>query len=116
MRPPQRADQEPLLPPWVARAGLILGPIVGLILIYYLLTAVFNLPPKILVPALAVLVLAAFIYFAGRLYKPFFVNREGRCTARGAKARESCRHFVPGARLGGGCGRLMENGRCRYVH
>jgi len=108
-------DEEPLLPPWVAAAGLRLAPLIVLIGAYYVLNTVLRVPARIVIPALTVLVIAVVVYFGGRLYKPFYVDRDGRCRARSAKERASCRHFIRGARLGGGCGRLREDGRCRYV-
>ena len=109
-------DQEPLLPPWVGGVLWKFGPLVLLAGIYYVLSGVLHVPPAILVPALIVLALGALVYVGGRLYKPFYVDRQGRCIAQGAAQKAACRHFSSGARLGGACGRLRENGRCRYVH
>ncbi len=110
-----RPEEEPLLPPWIMKLVLILGPLAVVVGIYWLMTAVLRVPGKISAPVLAVLTIALAVYLGGRLYKPFYVNKEGRCIARGAKQRAQCRHFIAGARLGGGCGRLREDGRCRYV-
>jgi hypothetical protein len=112
----QTQDEEPLLPPWAVAAGLRIGPLAVAAAAYYLLSRIFSVPAAVLVPALLVLAMAILIYFGGRFYKPFYVSREGRCIATGGKQRESCRHYIPGARLGGGCGRLREDGRCRYKH
>ena len=110
-------DEEPLFPPWVAALGLRLGPLAVLFGIWWLITRVINIPSNIATPVLAVLVLTGAIYFGGRLYKPFHVEKgTGKCMARGAKQRQACRHYMPGARIGGGCGRQREDGRCRYVH
>jgi hypothetical protein len=110
-------DDEPLFPPWIVTIAKIIGPLALLGLIYWVLTSVARIPGNILIPVLAVLALATVIYFGGRYYKPFHYDKAaGRCGARGAKQRMSCRHFIPGARLGGGCGRQREDGRCRYVH
>ena len=110
-------DEEPLLPPWVAAVAKIIGPLAVAALIYWLLASVFDIPVKILVPVLGALGLAVAVYFGGRYYKPFYYDKStGRCTARQAKQRMACRHYFPGARLGGGCGRQREDGRCRYVH
>ena len=111
----QKRDEEPLLPPWVIGLGLKLAPLVVVGLLYYLLNTVFRVPGKIAVPVLIVAVLAVLIYFGGRFYKPFYADRDGRCTARGGKQKGGCRHFMMGARLGGGCGRHREDGKCRYV-
>jgi hypothetical protein len=111
----QSRVEEPLLPPWVAKAAARLAPLAVLVLLWWLLSSVFNLPGTTLTLVLIVPGFAALVYFGGRFYKPFYVNKEGRCVAGGAKERAGCRHYVPGARLGGGCGRLRENGRCRYV-
>jgi len=112
----QTRDEEPLLPPWAAAVAKRLGPLAVLAAVYYVLTRVLSLPGNVLLPALAALAVAVLVYFGGRFYKPFYISREGRCLASGAKQRENCRHFIPGARLGGGCGRLREDGRCRYRH
>jgi len=111
----QTRSQEPLLPPWVAAIGLRLGPLAVLSGLYFVLTKILHVPARILIPTLGVLALAAFVYFVGRLYKPFRVDKQGRCTARSGKERMSCRHFIPGAKLGAGCGRLRESGLCRRV-
>lgn len=111
----RREDEEPLFPPWIITSAKILGPLLVFAGIYWLLSKVLNLPARYLLPALLVLAVALAIYLGGRFYKPFFVDKEGRCTARNAEERRRCRHFIPGARLGGGCGRLREDGRCRYV-
>jgi len=108
--------EEPLLPPWVGRFALRIAPIIILIVVYVLLTSVFGLPGNITAPVLIVLALGALVYFGGRLYKPFCADKKTtRCIAKGARERAGCRHYIPGAKMGGGCGRLQENGRCRYV-
>lgn len=110
-------DEEPLFPPWVAMLGLRLGPLAVLFGVWWVFTRVIRIPSGIVTPLLIGLALAAAIYFGGRLYKPFHIEKgTGRCTARGANQRKSCRHYFPGAKLGGGCGRQREDGRCRYVH
>lgn len=109
------SDQEPLLPPWAKRWAIALGPLVVLVLVWYLLGQVAGVPAVVLWPTVGVIGLAALIVLGGRLYKPFYVNKQGRCTASGAAQRQGCRHYIPGARLGGGCGRLTERGICRYV-
>ncbi len=111
----QTGRDEPLLPPWAAAVAVRLGPLVVLAVLYWLLSSVLHIAPKIFTPTIAVLALACLIYFGGRYYKPFYASKEKRCTAVGAKQRSGCRHFIPGARLGGGCGRLREDGRCRHV-
>ena len=110
----QKRGGEPLLPPWAAGVLLKIGPPAVLIVTYYVLRTVARVPPGILIPALLVPALAMLVYFGGRFYKPFYVGRDGRCTAGGPKQRAACRHYIPGARLGGGCGRLREDGRCRH--
>jgi hypothetical protein len=111
----QKPPVEPLFPEWVVTFGVILGPIAAVAGIYYLLSSVFDVPGRIAFPVTIVLIVGLAIYFGGRFYKPFHIDRDGRCTARGAKERASCRRFMPGARLGGGCGRQREDGKCRYV-
>ena len=107
--------QEPLLPPWVGVALWRLAPLAVLSVCYYLLNSVLHVPTGILVLVLFVLGVGVLVYFGGRLYKPFHVGPDGKCMARGAVQRATCRHFASGARLGGACGRLKEDGRCRYV-
>jgi hypothetical protein len=112
----QRKDDEGLLPPWVMNVTVRLGPLVVLAVVWWLLSSVFRVPERIWVPVFAVLVLVAAVYFGGRYYKPFYVEKKtGRCIAKTAKDRKSCRRYMPGARLGGGCGRLREDRGCRYV-
>jgi len=110
-------DEEPLFPPWIVAIAVRAGPLIALALIWWLLNSVLKIPSKILTPTLGVLGLGALIFFGGRFYKPFYYDKKtGRCIARGAKQRQACRHYFPGAKLGGGCGRQREDGRCRYVH
>jgi hypothetical protein len=112
----QRYDDEPLFPPWIVSIGRILGPILVLTGIWWFFTSVLRLEPKIMTPALVVLVLVLAIFLGGRFYKPFHVEKgTGKCIAKGAKQRRACRHYMPGAKLGGGCGRQREDRRCRYV-
>jgi hypothetical protein len=111
----KRSQEEPLLPPWVVSVAIRLGVLVAAVLLYYLFSAVFRVPAVVQIPVMAVVALGVLIYFGGRLYKPFFVDRQAKCLARSPQQRATCRHFVPGARLGGGCGRLREDGRCRYI-
>ena len=80
-----------------------------------MLSKTLHLPAKIFIPALSIVILSALVYFGGRLYKPYYVDKQGKCTARGGKQRRQCRHFIPGAKLGGGCGRLRESGFCRRM-
>jgi hypothetical protein len=92
------------------------GPIVVLATLWWLLTSVFRVPGKILAPTIGVMILFAVVYLGGRLYKPYrYDKKTRRCIARSAADRRSCRHYMPGARLGGGCGRLREDRGCRYV-
>ncbi len=93
-----------------------LAPIAGVIVVYVLMTNVFGVRASITTPVIAVLCVACVIYFGGRLYKPFYVDKKTtRCAAKGARERTGCRHYIPGAKMGGGCGRFQENGRCRYI-
>jgi hypothetical protein len=111
----QRKDDEELLPPWVFGIAKVIGPILALMLLYWVMNRL-HLPAKIFWPAIIALVLAALTYFGGRYYKPFYVDKKtGRCIAKTAKDRKTCRRYMPGARLGGGCGRLREDRACRYV-
>jgi hypothetical protein len=109
-------DEEPLLPPWVMNVAVRLGPVAALALLWWLFSSVLRVPGRIWVPVFAVLVLVVVVYFGGRRYKPFHADKTtGRCTAKSAKERRSCRHYMLGALLGGGCGRLREDRRCRYL-
>jgi|GEM_PF-1996130 hypothetical protein len=111
----QQKDEEPLLPPGLMTAILVIAPLLVLVGMWWLLSDVMKVPAKIWAPIIGVLGIAAAIYFGGRLYKPFYVDKTGRCIAKGPKEREKCRHYIPGARLGGGCGRLRDDRKCRYV-
>jgi hypothetical protein len=111
----QRKHEEPLVPPWMMTIIVTAGPIAVVAGIYYLLSHILHVPGKISLPVTIALVLGLAIYFGGRLYKPFHVDRNGKCIAHGANERAACRHYIPGAKLGGGCGRLREDRRCRYV-
>jgi len=108
----QQLDKEPLLPEWVTKWIKILLPIGGFIGIWLLNDRYFHLQAIYWIPTLFVLVLGVLIFLLGRLYKPYFVNKEGRCIASGRINRVKCRHYVLGARLGMGCGRQREDGYC----
>jgi hypothetical protein len=108
--------EEPLLPPWVMSIAVRLGPLAVLFGLYFLFTRVLDIPSKIVTPTMAVLIIGAVAYFGGRLYKPFYADKKtGACTARGPEQRRACRHYFPGAKLGGGCGRQKDNGQCRVI-
>ena len=109
-------DEEPLFPPWIVAIVVRGGPLAAFFAVWWVVTRILNVPSNIATPALIVLALSVVIYLGGRFYKPFYVEKDtGKCIARGAKQRSDCRHYMPGARIGGGCGRLREDGRCRYV-
>ena len=109
-------DEEPLLPPWIMAIVVRGGPLALFFAVWWVVTRILNVPSNIATPALIVLALSVAVYLGGRFYKPFYVEKgTGKCVARGAKQRHSCRHYFPGARIGGGCGRQREDGRCRYV-
>jgi len=110
-------DEEPLFPPWIMGIVVRVGPLAVLFGVWWVITRMLKVPSNIATPALIVLALSVAIYLGGRFYKPFYVEKgTGKCIARGAKQRQTCRHYFPGARIGGGCGRQREDGRCRYVH
>jgi len=112
----QPRDDEPLLPPWIASLAMKVGPVLALIGIWWFLTSVLKLNAKIMAPALVVLVVSLAVFLGGRFYKPFYVEKgTGRCIAKSAKERMACRRYMPGAKIGGGCGRQREDRRCRYV-
>jgi hypothetical protein len=109
-------DEEPLLPPWIMAIVVRGGPLALFFAVWWVVTRILNVPSNIATPALILLALSVAVYLGGRFYKPFHVEKgTGKCIARGAKQRQSCRHYFPGARIGGGCGRQREDGRCRYV-
>ncbi len=111
----KKIEDEELLPPWLMSIGRILGPLALLVGVWWL-TGVLNLPRLVVLPLILGLTFAAVVYLGGRYYKPFRIEKNtGRCIAKNAKERLACRHFMPGARLGGGCGRLREDRGCRYV-
>lgn len=113
MRPAK--DEEPLLPPKLMTAIRIIGPLAALIGLWVLLRKL-SLPPFILTGIIPALALAAVIYVGGRYYKPYRVDKATkRCLAKGAQERASCRHYIAGAKLGGGCGRQREDRKCRYL-
>ena len=110
-------DEEPLFPPWIVAIAVRVGPLAVLFGVWWVVTRVMKVPSNIATPVLIVLALSVAIYLGGRFYKPFHIEKgTGKCIARGAKQRQECRHYFPGARIGGGCGRQREDGRCRYVH
>jgi hypothetical protein len=112
----QMKDEEPLLPPWVFAIAARLGPILALFLLWWVLNSVLRISGRILMPVLIGMGAFAAIYFGGRLYKPFRIEKAtGRCIAKTSKDRKRCRHYMLGAKLGGGCGRLREDRGCRYV-
>ena len=111
----QMKDDEPLLPPWAMSFAKILVPLLVVIGLWWLMGKL-HLPTKIVTPALAVLAIFIVTYVGGRYYKPFrYDKRQGRCIAKNAKERMSCRHYMAGAQLGRGCGRQREDRGCRYV-
>lgn len=111
----QTKDEEPLLPPWVLSIAKIIVPLLALIGLWWVMGRL-HLPAKIVTPVAGVLALTGLVYFGGRYYKPFRVEKKtGRCTAKSGNERRGCRHYMPGARIGGGCGRLREDRGCRYV-
>jgi len=64
-----------------------------------------------LVLAIAGAIIAGII-FIGRIYKPFYVGKEGQCQAQGNQ-KERCRHYYATGGRFGGCGRREETGKCR---
>ncbi|HUU54635.1 MAG TPA: hypothetical protein VMY87_06930 [Armatimonadota bacterium] len=109
-------DEEPLFPPWIVAIVVRVGPLAVLFAVWWVVTRMLKVPSAVATPLLIVLALSVAIYLGARLYKPFHVEKgTGKCIARGAKQRQECRHYFPGARIGGGCGRQREDGRCRYV-
>ncbi len=111
----QKKEEEALLPPWAASVAKMLVPL-GVVVGIWVLLSKLNLPAAVVIPSVLGLLLAVTIYFGGRYYKPFRIDRAtARCIAKTVTDRKTCRHYMPGAKLGGGCGRLREDRGCRYV-
>ena len=110
----QQPDKEPLLPEWVSKWAKILLPLGILIGIWWLNDRFIHLKGIYWIPTLIGLILGLLIFFVGRYYKHWYVNREGRCVAGKPEIRLRCRHHYPGPRLGMGCGRHREDGLCAH--
>lgn len=110
----KQTNEESALPAWLPGFLKKIGPFVAVYLIY-LLFSKLGLPAKIWIPIVLVLGLGAAIFFGGRFYKKSFIGPGGRCMAKEFAQRKECRHFLAGATLSGGCGRVRDDGRCRYV-
>lgn len=92
------------------------SPFLVFALVYYALAVLMKLSYSVWIPiALAVTIIEA-IYVLGQLYKPFLVDKKGKCTASRdttkTNSMEHCRHYSRGSQFGG-CGRREENGLCR---
>jgi hypothetical protein len=92
-----------------------LAPIAVFAIVYVIVDAVAH--PRLVVSLLIAMAVAipALIYFGGRYYRPSYINKDKRCTAKDSRSRARCRYFLIGASFGNGCGRLREDGRCRYA-
>ena len=111
----KKKDTSGALPKWLPSALTGLAPLVVLGGLYILLAMILHLS---LMTSLAIAVLAAIaplVYFGGRFYRRSYIGADKRCTAKDVRERANCRHFIPGASLGNGCGRLREDGKCRFV-
>lgn len=111
----KRKDAGSLFPKWLPSVLTGLAPIMVVGILYFILSVVLHLP---LTTSLAIAVPVAIpplIYFGGRYYKRSYIGADKRCTAKDARQRSSCRHFIPGASFGDGCGRHREDGRCRFA-
>jgi hypothetical protein len=111
----KRKDADALFAKWIPSVLAGLGPVVVFGGLYSVLTRVAHLP---IATSLLIAVVAAIpplIYFGGRYYKPSYIGADKRCAAKDSRARSACRYFIAGASFGNGCGRLREDGRCRYA-
>ena len=92
------------------------SPLLVFAFAYYVLSFLMNLSYKVWIPVALGVTLIEAIIVLGRLYKPFFVDKKGKCIANRDSMKpdsmENCRHYFPGSQFGG-CGRREENGLCR---
>jgi len=83
--------------------------------VYYALAVLAKVSYKVWIPVALVAALSEAIIVLGRLYVPFLVDKQGRCTgsrdSNKTNRMENCRHYSPGSRSGG-CGHREENGLC----
>ena len=93
-----------------------ISPLLVAGVLYYVLSNLLKLSFTIWIPVVFVVTVAEAIVVLGQLYKPFLVDKKGKCigTRGSAKAdsMENCRHYFPGSQYGG-CGRREETGACR---
>ena len=70
---------------------------------------------KIWIPVALAAALTEAIIVLGKLYKPFLVDKTGRCTGSRDRTKtntmEHCRHYSRGRQYGG-CDHRHETGRC----
>jgi len=82
---------------------------------YYVLAVLLKISYNVWIPAAFAIALAEAIVVLGKLYKPFRVDKEGRCAgsreSMKTNSMDTCRHYSPGSRSGG-CGHRDEIGRC----
>lgn len=93
-----------------------ISPLLVFAVVYYVLSVAMHISYKVWMPvALGATVIEAIIVL-GQLYKPFFVDKTGKCIGSRDTTKtdrmENCRHYFPGSQFGG-CGRRQENGLCR---
>jgi hypothetical protein len=92
------------------------SPFLVFCVVYYVLSVAMHISYKVWVPVALGATIIESIIVLGRLYKPFFVDKTGKCIASRDTTKtvsmENCRHYFPGSQFGG-CGRRQENGLCR---
>jgi len=112
-------EERPLLPDWAPAVFWVLGPLALLSLTYVLMAEVLEMPSRVVTPVVLILVPASIafigVYVGGRMYKPDYAGKDGRCAAPpGQKTR--CRHFqaIGGTLPGGGirCAFLDDRTEC----
>jgi len=93
----------------------MISPLLVVGIVYYILAAVLKVSYKIWIPVALVAGLAEAIVVLGQLYRPYLVDKKGKCTGSRDSTKTNnmahCRHYSPGSQYGG-CGHRDELGRC----
>jgi len=92
-----------------------ISPFLVLGVVYYALAVLMKAPYRVWIPVALGAAISEAIIVLGQLYKPFLVDKTGRCTgsrdSNKPNRMETCRHYSPGSQYGG-CGHRDETGRC----
>jgi hypothetical protein len=93
----------------------VISPFLVVGIVYLILAAVLKVSYKVWIPVALVAGLGEAIFVLGQLYKPYLVDKKGKCMGSrdGTKANSMarCRHYSPGSQYGG-CGHRTELGQC----